>query len=76
MERAQDDLTHFWRDNARIDAPYVQIDRLLSFADIVVDGPLFDLMAQRKLRDARERLDKACQNVEEVLASLPDPSEV
>ena len=76
VERAQDDLTHFWRNNARIDVPYVQIDRMLSFADIVVDGPVFDLMAQRKIRDAREELDKACQSVEEVLASLPDPDEV
>ncbi|MDO4865560.1 MAG: hypothetical protein Q4C10_03310 [Clostridia bacterium] len=76
VELAQDDLNRFWRDNARVDMPYVQIGSLLSFSDVFLDGLLPDLLAQRKINDARDRLEKACRRLEEVLASLPNPSEV
>lgn len=72
IEKAQCDLDDF-RDELRdVNLPDVQIDGFMLFADFFFDGLLADLLVQRRINEARARLQSACLRVEEILRQLPE----
>ena len=71
IDQAQYDLDAFRRELADVNLPYAEIDGFLTFADVFFDGFLADLMVQSRINDAREKLEDACQQVEDVLRQLP-----
>ena len=44
--------------------------RLLTVADFFFDGFLADFLVQRRINEARARIDQACRQVEDVLYRL------
>ena len=72
IEQAQMDLDVFRRELADVHVPDVKIDGFLTFADFFFDGFLADFLVQRRINEARARLDDACSRVEDVLRQLPE----
>ena len=71
IDEAQYDLDVFRRELADVHLPDIKIDGFLSFADFFFDGFLADFMVQRRINEARARLEIACRRVEDVLRQLP-----
>ena len=46
------------------------LDGFLGFADLFMDGLFADMMVQRKIRDAEERVNRALEKVEHVRGLL------
>lgn len=72
VEEARYDLEAFRQELADVNLPDVQIDDFLTFADFFFDGFLADLLVQSRINDAREQLERACRQVEDVLRQLPE----
>ena len=72
IDEAQYDLDVFRRELADVHLPDIKIDEFLSFADFFFDGFLADFMVQRRINEARARLEIACRRVEDVLRQLPE----
>ena len=70
IEQAQYDLRNFCRELEDVDLPDVRIDDLLTVADFFFDGFLADFLVQRRINEARARIDQACRQVEDVLYRL------
>ena len=72
IEQARYDLEDFCEELQDVDLPDVHIDELLTFADFFFDGFLADLMVQRRINEARDQLERASRQVEDILRQLPN----
>ena len=71
VEQAQYDLQAFRRELADVRLPNVQIVGFMSFADLFLDGFLADFLVQRRIYEARDQIETACRQVEDILRQLP-----
>ncbi len=71
IEQARYDLEDFCEELQDVDLPDVHIDELLTFADFFFDGFLADFMVQRRINEARDQLERASRQVEDILRQLP-----
>ena len=75
MEYARQELLRFRREledvDQLIDPGFTNFD-LIDFGDLFLDGFLFDLLAQGKINDARERVDRAVFEVRRIRQQLAD----
>lgn len=72
IEQARYDLEDFCEEMQDVDLPDVHIDELLTFADFFFDGFLADFMVQRRINEARDQLERASRQVEDILRQLPN----
>lgn len=72
MQEAEYDLRRFREELADIRIPDLNIDGFMSFADFFFDGLLADFLVQRRINEAREKIARACRQVEDVLRQLPN----
>ncbi len=72
IEQARYDLEDFCEELQDVDLPDVHIDELLTFADFFFDGFLADFMVQRRINEARDQLERASRQVEDILRQLPN----
>ena len=70
LEHARSDMAVFRRELRDVDMPEIDIDEFLTFADFFFDGFLADFMVQRRINEARARVERACSEVEAVLRQL------
>ena len=75
MEYARQELLHFRREledvDQLIDPGFTNFD-FVAFGDLFLDGLLFDLLAQGRINDARERVDRAIFEVRRIRPQLVD----
>lgn len=75
MEYARQELLHFRREledvDQLIDTGFTNFD-FVAFGDLFLDGLLFDLLAQGRINDARERVDRAIFEVRRIRRQLVD----
>ena len=75
MEYARQELLRFRREledvDQLIDPGFTNFD-LIAFGDLFLDSFLFDLLAQGKINDARERVDRAIFEVRRIRRQLVD----
>ena len=75
MESARQALLRFRREledvDQLIDPGFTNFD-LIDFGDLFLDSFLFDLLAQGKINDARERVDRAIFEVRRIRRQLVD----
>ena len=75
MEYARQELLHFRREledvDQLIDPGFTNFD-FVAFGDLFLDGLLFDLLAQGRINDARERVDRAIFEVRRIRRQLVD----
>ena len=78
MEYARQELLRFRREledvDQLIDPGFTNFD-LIAFGDLFLDSFLFDLLAQGKINDARERVDRAIFEVRRIRRQLADQLE-
>ncbi len=71
-EQARQDLETFRRELRDVHIPdmRIEIDGFLTFADFFFDGFIADFLVQRKISDARGKVEDAIRQVENILGSL------
>ena len=78
MEYARQELLRFRREledvDQLIDPGFTNFD-LIAFGDLFLDSFLFDLLAQGKINDARDRVDRAIFEVRRIRRQLADQLE-
>ena len=72
IDQAQYDLRVFQRELSDVRLPNVNIDGFLTFADFFFDGLFADYLVQRRINEARQQLENACRQVEDILRQLPN----
>ena len=70
VREAQRDLRAFSRELGDVNLPGVEIGDFTRFADVFLDSFIADIMAQRRINEAREQVDRACRRVEDILRRL------
>ena len=70
LDAARRDLIGFRRELGDVEAPEIDVDGFLTFADFFFDGLLADFMVQRRVNEARVQVARACEQVEAALRGL------
>ena len=75
MEYARQELLRFRRELEDVDQlidPGIANFDFIAFGDLFLDGFLFDLLAQGKINEAREKVDRAIAEVRRIRQRLAD----
>lgn len=75
MEYARQELLHFRREledvDQLIDTGFMNFD-FVAFGDLFLDGFLFDLLAQGRISEAREKVDRAIEETRRIRQRLAE----
>ena len=75
MEYARQELLHFRREledvDQLIDTGFTNFD-FVAFGDLFLDGFLFDLLAQGRISEAREKVDRAIEETRRIRQRLAE----
>ena len=75
MEYARQELLHFRREledvDQLIDTGFTDFD-FVAFGDLFLDGFLFDLLAQGRISEAREKVDRAIEETRRIRQRLAE----
>ena len=78
MEYARQELLRFRRELEDVDQlidPGIANFDFIAFGDLFLDGFLFDLLAQGKINEAREKVDRAIAEVRRIRQRLAEKLE-